>query len=51
MKHLISVGDEHDKGLFVWDIEWKCVITCNKLSKTVTCLAFEETGAYFITGG
>lgn len=27
------------------------MITCNKLSKTVTCLAFAENGSYFVTGG
>lgn len=50
-KYLISLGDENDKGLFVWDLERKIKITCNKLSKTVTCIAFAENGSYFVTGG
>jgi len=48
---LISLGDENDKGLFVWDVERKIKITCNKLSKPVTCLAFAENGSYFVTAG
>ena len=50
-KYLISIGDEHDKGLLVWDIERKIMITCNKLSKNVNCVSFAENGSYFVTGG
>ena len=45
------MGDEHDKGLFVWDLERKLMITCNKLSKSVNCVAFADNGSYFVTGG
>lgn len=50
-RYLISLGDENDKGLFVWEMERKIKITCNKLSKAVTCMAFADNGSYFVTAG
>jgi WD40 repeat protein len=50
-RYLISLGDENDKGLFVWDVERKIKITCNKLSKVVRAIAFSEDCSYFVTGG
>lgn len=50
-KYLISLGDRHDRGLFLWDLERKVSLIQNKLSKPVRHLAFEETGKYFVTAG
>lgn len=50
-KHLVSLGDKNDKGLFVWDLSTKKKLTINRLTKWVKDLAFEEEGKYFVTCG
>ena len=50
-KYLVSLGDEFDKGLFVWDIERKLRVTCNKLSKVARYISFSQDGSYFLTAG
>lgn len=50
-KYLVSLGDRFDKGLFVWNIPDKTKITCNKLTKWVKGIAFNEEGKYFVTCG
>lgn len=50
-RHLIGLGNKHDKGLVVWDVEKKAKLTSNKLTKWVKDLAFQEEGKYFVTWG
>jgi WD40 repeat protein len=51
LEYLISLGDNNDRGLFVWDWNNEQRVTSNKLGKPVNTLAFEENGEYFVTGG
>jgi hypothetical protein len=39
---LISLGDNNDRGLFVWDWNTEQRVTSNKLGKPVNTLAFSE---------
>lgn len=48
---MVSLGDEFDKGLFVWDVERKLRVTCNKLSKVARFISFSQNGSYFLTAG
>ena len=50
-KYLISLGDKHDKGLFVWEMERKVKVTCNKLSKEVNSITFAPDSSFFVTAG
>lgn len=49
--HLVSVGTEHDKGMFVWDWQAEKRITSNKLAKRVYDITFTESGELFATAG
>mmetsp|Transcript_23635 Transcript_23635/g.23341 ORF Transcript_23635/g.23341 Transcript_23635/m.23341 type:complete len:155 (-) Transcript_23635:1009-1473(-) len=51
MEYLISLGDNNDRGLFVWDWENEQRVTSNKLGKPVNTLSFSEQGDYFVTAG
>ncbi|KAL4477105.1 hypothetical protein ABPG72_015418 [Tetrahymena utriculariae] len=51
MKYLLSIGDENDKGLFVWDWIAEERITLNKMSKVPISACFSEDGTKFITCG
>jgi WD40 repeat protein len=50
-EYLISLGDNNDRGLFVWDWKNEQRVTSNKLGKPVNTLCFSEAGDYFITAG
>ncbi len=50
-EYLISLGDNNDRGLFVWDWENEQRVTSNKLGKPVNTVAFSEMGDYFVTAG
>lgn len=51
MKYLVSIGDENDKGLFVWDWITEERITLNKMSKVPLSACFSEDGTKFVTCG
>ncbi|KAL4430471.1 hypothetical protein ABPG74_013321 [Tetrahymena malaccensis] len=51
LKYIISIGDENDKGLFVWDWVAEERITLNKMSKVPLSACFSEDGTKFITCG
>ncbi len=51
LQYLISLGDNNDRGLFVWDWQNETRITSNKLGKPVNTLSFSEAGDYFVTAG
>lgn len=51
LEYLISLGDNNDRGLFVWDWNNEIRVTSNKLGKPVNTLAFAESGEYFVTAG
>ena len=48
---MISIGVEHDKGLFVWNWARGIRETSNKVSKRITSIAFSPDGKYFATAG
>jgi WD40 repeat protein len=50
-KYLVSLGDQNDKGLFVWDWKEEKKVCQNKLSKPVLALAFSPNQDFFVTGG
>lgn len=50
-EYLISLGDQNDRGLFVWDWVNQQRITSNKLGKPVHSFSFSENGDYFVTAG
>lgn len=49
--YLVSIGDENDKGLFVWDWEKEIKLTMNKLSKKINSATFNLTGTLLVTAG
>ena len=51
MEYLISLGDNNDRGLFVWDWRNETRVTSNKLGKPVNTIAFAKSGEYFVTAG
>lgn len=48
---LISLGDIHDKGLFVWDWRNEKKISQNKLSKPAVHIEISPDQDFFVTGG
>ena len=50
-KYLVSIGDFHDKGLIVWDMERRLKVTANKLSKQVSYVSFAHDNSFFVTAG
>jgi WD40 repeat protein len=48
---LISLGDQNDRGLFVWKWKEERKMCQNKLSKPVLALAFSPEQDFFVTGG
>lgn len=40
--YLISMGNENDKGLFVWDIEKSTRLTLNKISRKINAIIFND---------
>jgi mitogen-activated protein kinase binding protein 1 len=48
---LISLGDQNDKGLFVWDWRNGAKLSSNKLSKPVVSLSISPDQDFFVTGG
>jgi WD40 repeat protein len=48
---LVSVGGEHDKGMFVWDWKAEVRLTSNKIVKKINCISFAPTADYFVTVG
>ena len=51
LQYVISLGDNNDRGLFVWDWQLEQRVTSNKLGKPVNTFAFSENGEFFVTGG
>lgn len=50
-QHLVSLGNEHDKGMFVWNWSQEKRISSNKITKRILSIAFSLSGDFFITGG
>ena len=50
-KCLVSIGGEHDKGLFVWDWRQQKRLTSNKVMKRIQSASFCETGEFLVTAG
>lgn len=50
-RYLVSLGDQNDKGLFVWDWVKEQKVCQNKLSKPVLAFAFSPDQDFFVTGG
>ena len=48
---LVSIGNEHDKGMFIWSWNQDKRVTSNKITKRILSLSFSPTGEFFITGG
>lgn len=48
---MVSVGSEHDGGLFVWDWRNETRLTSNKITKRILSIAFAPAGDFFVTGG
>jgi WD40 repeat protein len=42
LDYLISLGDNNDRGLFVWDWNNEQRVTSNKLGKPVNTIAFSD---------
>lgn len=51
MEYLISLGDQNDRGLFVWDWKNSARVTSNKLGKPVNSLCFSPQNDFFVTAG
>lgn len=49
--YLVSLGDQNDRGLFVWKWQEEKKVCQNKLSKPVLALAFSQKQDFFVTGG
>lgn len=49
--YLVSLGDSHDRGIFVWRWQDEKKMCQNKLSKPVLTLAFSNEQDFFVTGG
>ena len=49
--YLVSIGDENDKGLFLWDWEKEIKLSMNKLSKKIHAAVFNPSGTLLITAG
>ena len=50
-QHLVSVGSEHDKGMFVWNWNSEKRLTSNKVTKRILSIAFAPSGEFFVTAG
>ena len=50
-QYLVSIGNEHDKGMFVWSWVQEKRITSNKITKRILSLSFAPSGEFFVTGG
>ena len=50
-RYLVSVGDNNDKGLFVWDWREQTKLTMNKLSKNTYSACFSNDGSKLATVG
>jgi len=48
---LISLGDQNDRGLFVWDWRKEAKISQNKLSKPALHVEISPDQDFFVTGG
>uniref|UniRef100_A0A2K6EIX6 WD repeat domain 62 n=1 Tax=Propithecus coquereli TaxID=379532 RepID=A0A2K6EIX6_PROCO len=51
MKHIVSMGYQHDMVLNVWDWKKDIVVASNKVSCRVIALSFSEDSSYFVTVG
>lgn len=51
LQYIVSIGDENDKGLFVWDLSTSTRVTSNKISRPIYSCSFNPLGAFFVTGG
>eukprot|EP00357_Protocruzia_adherens_P030928 CAMPEP_0115043006 /NCGR_PEP_ID=MMETSP0216-20121206/46605_1 /TAXON_ID=223996 /ORGANISM="Protocruzia adherens, Strain Boccale" /LENGTH=1428 /DNA_ID=CAMNT_0002425231 /DNA_START=108 /DNA_END=4394 /DNA_ORIENTATION=+ len=50
-KHLVSLGDSNDLGLFIWDFSQGKRITSNKLNRPINDLTFTSDGDQLVTVG
>lgn len=50
-RYLVSIGDDNDKGLFVWDWEKETKLSLNKLSKKINTAKFNAKGTLLVTAG
>ncbi|KAH3768001.1 wd repeat protein [Pelomyxa schiedti] len=50
-EHIVSVGDENDGFIFVWEWRTSAIIAYAKIATKILSLDFSEDGAYFITAG
>jgi mitogen-activated protein kinase binding protein 1 len=49
--YLVSIGNEHDKGMFLWNWSQEKRVTSNKITKRILSISFNATGDFFVTGG
>ena len=49
--HLVSIGNEHDMGLFVWNWSQEKRVSSNKITKRILTISFSPSGDFFVTGG
>lgn len=49
--HLVSLGNEHDKGMFVWNWMQEKRVSSNKITKRILTICFSLNGDFFVTGG
>ena len=47
----MSLGNENDRGLFVFDLNTGNKITVNKLSKNVNSIRFNDKGTLLVSAG
>uniref|UniRef100_A0A4X2MAN8 WD repeat-containing protein 62 n=1 Tax=Vombatus ursinus TaxID=29139 RepID=A0A4X2MAN8_VOMUR len=51
MKHIVSMGYQHDMVVNVWDWKKDNVVASNKVSCKVIAISFSEDSSYFVTVG
>lgn len=51
LKHVVSVGTQHDMIVNVWDWKAGVKVASNKVSTKVKAVSFADNGSYFVTVG
>ncbi|XP_061682928.1 mitogen-activated protein kinase-binding protein 1-like isoform X2 [Syngnathoides biaculeatus] len=49
--YVVSVGDQYDMNVCVWDWRKGSILASNKVSSSVSAVSFSEDGSYFVTAG
>ncbi|XP_061638441.1 WD repeat-containing protein 62 [Phyllopteryx taeniolatus] len=49
--YVVSVGDQYDMNVCVWDWRKGSILASNKVSSSVSAISFSEDGSYFVTAG